>query len=167
MKRFRLFFALALIAMIALGESGFMLASAQQTDPAATATPLADVATPGGTLPNNPSIQLVKVAGGLADPVNLARANDGSSRLFIVERVGMIRVIDKDGNLLPDPFLDISAPVKTDFLEQGLLGLAFHPEYATNGLFYVYYSDYQTNGDTVLAEFHVSADDPEQGRSRE
>ncbi len=160
MKRFRLFFALALIAMIALGESGFVLASAQQTDPAATATPLADVATPGGTLPNNPSIQLVKVAGGLADPVNLASANDGSSRLFIVERVGMIRVIDKDGNLLPDPYLDISALVKTDFLEQGLLGLAFHPEYATNGLFYVYYSDYQTNGDTVLAEFHVSADDP-------
>ena len=160
MKRFRLLFALALIALIALGESGFLLASAQPADPAATATPLADVATPGGTLPGNPSIQLVKVAGGLADPVNLASANDGSSRLFVVERVGMIRVIDKDGNLLPDPFLDISALVKTDFLEQGLLGLAFHPEYATNGLFYVYYSDYQTNGDTVLAEFHVSADDP-------
>jgi glucose/arabinose dehydrogenase/plastocyanin len=157
-KPFRLLFALALIAMIALGESSFMLASAQQGDSAAT--PLADVATPDGTLPNNPSIQLVKVAGGLADPVNLASANDGSGRLFVVERVGMIRVIDKDNNLLPDPFLDISALVKTDFLEQGLLGLAFHPDYTTNGLFYVYYSDYLTNGDTVLAEFHVSADDP-------
>jgi hypothetical protein len=68
----------------------------------------------------------------------------------------MIRIIDKDGNLLPDPFLDISSLVKTDFLEQGLLGLAFHPDYAKTGLFYVYYVDYQTNGDTVLAEFHVS-----------
>jgi len=160
MKQFRLLFALALVAMIGLGGSGAGLTSAQQATPAATAPALADVATPNGTLPGNPKIQLVQVASGLADPVNIASANDGSGRLFIVERVGMIRIVDKDGKLLPDPFLDISALVKTDFLEQGLLGLAFHPDYAKNGLFYVYYSDYQTNGDTVLAEFHVSKDDP-------
>jgi glucose/arabinose dehydrogenase/uncharacterized cupredoxin-like copper-binding protein len=164
MKSFRLLFALALAALMAVGGTSLSATSAQQATPEAspspTATPLADVATPGGTLPNNPKIQLVKVAGGLADPVNMAEPNDGSGRLFIVERVGMIRIVDKDGKLLPDPFLDISSLVKTDFLEQGLLGLAFHPDYAKNGLFYVYYSDYQTNGDTVLAEFHVSKDDP-------
>jgi glucose/arabinose dehydrogenase/uncharacterized cupredoxin-like copper-binding protein len=118
------------------------------------------VATPGGTIPNNPKIQLVKVAGGVADPINVASANDGSGRIFVVERIGRVRVIDKDGKLLPDPFLDIQSLVKTDFLEQGLLGLAFSPDYKTNGLFYVYYSDYQTNGDVVLSEYKVSSDDP-------
>ncbi|HEX3303051.1 MAG TPA: PQQ-dependent sugar dehydrogenase [Thermomicrobiales bacterium] len=118
------------------------------------------VATPGGTIPNNPKIQLVKVAGGLADPINIASANDGSGRIFVVERIGRIRIVDKDGKLLPDPFLDIQSLVKTDFLEQGLLGLAFSPDYKTNGLFYVYYSDYQTNGDVVLSEYKVSSDDP-------
>ena len=67
----------------------------------------------------------MKVAGGLADPINVASANDGSGRIFVVERIGRIRIVDKDGNLLPDPFLDIQTLVKTDFLEQGLLGLAF------------------------------------------
>ena len=118
------------------------------------------VATPNGTIPGNPKIQLVKVAGGLADPINVASANDGSGRIFVVERIGRVRIVDKDGNLLPDPFLDIQTLVKTDFLEQGLLGLAFSPDYKTNGLFYVYYSDYQTNGDVTLSEYKVSADDP-------
>lgn len=164
MKQFRLLLAFALTALMMLSGSAMMLTSAQgatpAAGPAATAAPLADVATPDGTLPGNPQIQLVKIADGLADPVNLTSAYDGSGRLFIVERVGMIRIVDQDGKLLPDPFLDISDLVKTDFLEQGLLGLAFHPDYENNGLFYIYYSDYQTNGDTVLAEFHVSSDDP-------
>jgi glucose/arabinose dehydrogenase/uncharacterized cupredoxin-like copper-binding protein len=151
---------LSLLAIVAMAGVGMLGASAQDATPAAEAPPLGDVATPGGTLPGNPQIQLVQVASGLADPVNVASADDGSGRIFVVERVGMIRIIDKDGNLLPDPFLDISSLVKTDFLEQGLLGLAFHPDYAKTGLFYVYYVDYQTNGDTVLAEFHVSKDDP-------
>ena len=160
MSRFRPMQLLSLIAMLAFAAFGLIGASAQEATPAATAPPLGDAVTPNGTLPGNPQIQLVKVADGLADPVNIAAADDGSGRLFIVERVGLIRIVDKDGNLLPDPFLDISSLVKTDFLEQGLLGLAFHPGYAQSGLFYVYYSDYLTNGDTVLAEFHVSKDDP-------
>src|SRR3954453_6686790 len=59
------------------------------------------VATPNGTIPGNPKIQLVKVAGGLADPINVASANDGSGRSFVVERIGRIRIVDKGGNFLP------------------------------------------------------------------
>jgi glucose/arabinose dehydrogenase/uncharacterized cupredoxin-like copper-binding protein len=118
-------------------------------------------------LPGSPSIQLVKVVDGLADPVNVAAPNDGSGRLFVVERVGRIRIV-QDGELLEEPFLDISENVKIDFQEQGLLGLAFHPDSATNGRFFIYYTDYQTNGDSFLVEYAVSDDpnvaDPESGR---
>ncbi|MBW3634005.1 MAG: PQQ-dependent sugar dehydrogenase [Chloroflexi bacterium] len=117
-------------------------------------------ALPDGTLPGNPSIQLVKVADGLIDPVNAASPNDGSGRIFVVERVGYLRIIEQDGTVLEEPFLDIATTVKIDFLEQGLLGVAFHPDYANNGRFYVFYSDYRTQGDHFLVEYTVSADDP-------
>jgi len=159
MFRSRFMHALSLLAILVFAGVGLIGVSAQEATPAPAAPPLADVATPDGTLPGNPQIQLVKVAEGLADPVNIAAPDDGSGRVFVVERTGTIRIIDKDGKLLPDPFLDISSSVKTDFLEQGLLGLAFHPNFAESGLFYVYYADFRTT-DTVLAEFHVSKDDP-------
>jgi glucose/arabinose dehydrogenase len=127
-------------------------------------TPMApsvgEAAQPGGTLPGNPEIQLVEVATGLVDPINVTNAGDGSGRVFIVERVGFVRILDANGELLADPFLDVSNTVKTDFLEQGLLGLAFHPDYANNGRFFVYYSDYSTNGAHTLAEYAVSPDNP-------
>jgi len=119
--------------------------------------PAAPVATGSDQLPGNPEIQLVKVADGLADPVAVAAPADGSGRVFIVERVGRIRIV-QDGKLLEKPFLDIKDIVKYDFLEQGLLGLAFHPDFATNGRFFVYYVDWQTNGDVFLVEYHVSDD---------
>lgn len=156
-QRTRVVVALAYVCMLAAG--GLLSVSAQDSPPPA-APPLGAVATPGGTIAGSPQVQLVQVAGGLADPVNVASPTDGSGRLFVVERIGVIRIVGKDGKLLPDPFLDISQSVKTDFLEQGLLGLAFHPDYKTNGLFYVYYNDYQTTGDGFLVEYHVSADDP-------
>jgi glucose/arabinose dehydrogenase len=118
------------------------------------------VAHPGGDLPGNPAIQLVQVAKGLVDPINIASAPDGSGRLFVVERIGRIRIVDPDGTLLPTPFLDISRTVKSDYLEQGLLGLAFDPNYETNGYFYVNYTDWRTNGDTFIVRFKTSADDP-------
>ncbi|HEV2107604.1 MAG TPA: PQQ-dependent sugar dehydrogenase, partial [Thermomicrobiales bacterium] len=104
------------------------------------------VAQPGGDLPGEPSLQLVKVADGLIDPINVQTANDGTGRLFIVERTGTVRIL-QDGQVLKEPFLDISSEVKIDFLEQGLLGMAFHPDYENNGRFFVYYSDYRTQGD--------------------
>ncbi|MEA2522934.1 MAG: hypothetical protein QOF73_161 [Thermomicrobiales bacterium] len=158
MTRIRL--VLATVLAIVLAGTGSLGVIAQEGTPVPQAPPLGNVAQPNGTLPGNPQIQLVKVADGLADPVNATNAADGSGRVFIVERVGRIRILDQGGNLLPDPFLDIRSLVKIDFLEQGLLGLAFHPEYETNGLFYVYYSDYLTNGRLFLSEYHVSADDP-------
>ena len=95
---------------------------------------------------------------GLELPVDIQNAGDGSGRLFIVEKHGRIRIL-KGGQVLPNPFLDISAEVGSRYTEQGLLGLAFHPHYSQSGLFYVNYTD--ENGNTVIARFHVSADNPD------
>ena len=119
----------------------------------------ATVAQPGGDLPGDPTLELVQVAEGLIDPVNVSSPRDGSGRLFVLERTGTVRIIEDD-QLVEDPFLDITSEVKIDFLEQGLLGLAFHPDYANNGRFFVYYIDYRTNGMQFVVEYSVSADDP-------
>lgn len=119
------------------------------------------VAQPGeGTLPNDPQVQLVLVTDQVFEPVNIAAPNDGTGRIFVVERAGRIRVIDGDGNLLEEPFLDIQNNVQSQFLEQGLLGLAFHPDYANNGLFYVNYTDLLRAGDLLTVQYRVSADNP-------
>jgi glucose/arabinose dehydrogenase len=104
---------------------------------------------PEGAVP----VALEQVAEGLDFPLYLT-APPGDPRLFVVEKGGAIRVI-KDGALLAEPFLDIHAQVSTGG-EQGLLGLAFDPAYATNGRFIVHYTN--TAGDTRLSAFHVSAD---------
>jgi glucose/arabinose dehydrogenase len=119
------------------------------------------VAQPGGELGEGIDIQLIEVADGLYDPVNVAMANDGSGRIFVVERVGYVRIVESDGTVLEEPFLDLSNVVTTTVhTEQGLLGLAFHPDYASNGLFYVYYAEARTNGNMILVEYQVSEDDP-------
>jgi glucose/arabinose dehydrogenase/plastocyanin len=147
--------------MLVVGAGGLPGAAASQEERPADFSPFpGPVAHPGGTLPGNPAVQLVKVADGFIDPVNLANAGDGSGRLFVVQRTGQILIIDQAGTVLETPFLDIAALVKIDHQEQGLLGLAFHPDYAQNGLFYIYYSDFRTNGDHFLVERRVSADDP-------
>jgi glucose/arabinose dehydrogenase/plastocyanin len=118
------------------------------------------VAKPGGELPGNPEVALVKVTDGLVDPITVSAPNDGSGRLFVVERVGRIRIVDEGGQLLPTPFLDITPTVKIDFLEQGLLGLAFDPDFEENGYFYINYTDWRTNGDTFIVRYTVSDDNP-------
>jgi glucose/arabinose dehydrogenase len=97
------------------------------------------------------------VVSGLDLPTDIQNAGDGSGRLFIVEKYGRILVF-QNNQLLPVPFLDIQTEVGSQHTEQGLLGLAFHPNYATSGLFNVNYTD--KNGNTVVARFHVSANDP-------
>src|SRR5215204_5620234 len=145
--------------------SGWLLAAvvpglAQNGTPAAESEERAS-ALLGGDLPGDPRIQLVKVASGLNDPVNIAFPPDGSGRIFVVERQGLIRIVDVDGTLREEPFLDLSTQVTVRGSgEQGLLGLAFHPDYATNGRFYVDYNSLTANNDVFVTEFLVSEDDP-------
>ncbi len=124
-------------------------------------------------------IALEEVASGLAAPVQLTHAGDGSGRIFIADQAGQVRIIDANGDLLEEPFLDITDRMVTQsefFDERGLLGIAFHPDYETNGRFFVRYSA-PREGDPaepcndpkgfivgchseVLSEFAVSAGDP-------
>jgi glucose/arabinose dehydrogenase len=97
------------------------------------------------------------VADGFDQPVQVVAPDDGSDRLFVVEQSGQIRII-QDGEVAPEPFLDIGDLVSCCG-EQGLLSVAFHPHFADNGLFFVDYTD--TNGDTMVARYQVSADDPD------
>jgi glucose/arabinose dehydrogenase len=95
------------------------------------------------------------VATGLTQPLDLESPPDNSGRLFVVEKGGTIRII-QNGTVLPQPFLNISAKVITQ-VEEGLLGLTFHPNFATNGKFYVNYV--RNNGgqvQSVISEFTAS-----------
>jgi glucose/arabinose dehydrogenase len=97
-------------------------------------------------------LTLEPVVSGLTAPVFLT-APAGDSRLFVLERIGRIRVVAA-GALLPTPFLDITDRV--NFIgERGLLGMAFHPQFATNGYFYVYYVN--LDGDMVVERFASTA----------
>jgi glucose/arabinose dehydrogenase len=125
-----------------------------------------DVARPGGMLPGSPKVALVKVADGFNDPVNVASAFDGTGRLFVVERVGRIKIV-KDGKVLPDPFLDLTAinplgtDVQTGFVEQGLYSVAFHPKFRENGHFFVHYASLPFNGDGLIVRFTVDPNRPD------
>jgi glucose/arabinose dehydrogenase len=88
------------------------------------------------------------VYGGLERPVDIQHAGD--ARLFVVEQAGAVRIIE-GGQVRPDPFLDIRDRVGDEGSEQGLLGLAFHPSYATNSSFFVDYTD--NLGNTVIARY--------------
>jgi glucose/arabinose dehydrogenase len=100
------------------------------------------------------SLVLEPVATGLSNPIGLVDAKDGSGRLFVVLQGGQIRVIDDTG-VRATPFLNLGALVSTGS-ERGLLGLAFHPDYESNGRFFVDYTD--SAGNTVVARYQVSAD---------
>lgn len=110
----------------------------------------------GGTVSDS-VLALEPIITGLNTPIFLT-APAGDPRLFIAEKDGVIRVY-KNGAVLPTPFLDLTS-LTTKGPEQGLLGMAFDPNYATNGRFYVSYTtDGPTGGGTsVIARYHVSAD---------
>ena len=101
--------------------------------------------------PNNYEWRLI--ASGLNRPVDVQSALDGSGRLFIIEKYGVIRVYE-NGQLLEQPFLNIDDRVNDDSNEMGLLGLAFHPDYEQNGFFYVNYTG--TGGNTFISRFQAS-----------
>ncbi|MEW5989147.1 MAG: PQQ-dependent sugar dehydrogenase, partial [Chloroflexota bacterium] len=110
------------------------------------------IRSPQGTV----DLSFVPFATGLAEPVDIANAED--DRLFVVERQGTIRVVEADGTVLETPFLDIDDRVGSAGSEQGLLGLAFHPDYASNGYFYVNYTN--NSGDTRVSRFSRDPSDP-------
>ena len=97
----------------------------------------------------------VLIAAGFTEPVDIVHAGD--DRLFIVERTGKIKILFPDSSVTT--FLDITSNVGSEGGEQGLLGVVFHPEYATNGYFYVNYTDLL--GDTHISRFSVSGADPD------
>jgi cysteine-rich repeat protein len=103
------------------------------------------------------ALDAVAIATGLARPTAIAAPRLDPSRLFVVEQIGRIRLV-KNGTLLPAPFLDIQAKTATTcpYSERGLLGLAFDPDYETNGRFYVNYTNIA--GDTVIARYTVTGD---------
>jgi len=105
---------------------------------------------------SNTRLGLQQVVGGLTNPVGITNAGDGSNRLFITLQNGRI-VIVQNGQLRPTPFLDVSALVSCCG-ERGLLGVAFHPSYETNRIFFINYTD--RNGDTVVARYRARTDDP-------
>jgi cysteine-rich repeat protein len=102
-----------------------------------------------------PATVLQPYMSGLSSPVFLTHAGDGSNRVFVVEQAGRIQVV-QPGSTTPTVFLNITSRVAFGG-EQGLLGLAFHPQYASNGRFFVDYTR-QPDGATVIAEYHVSGD---------
>lgn len=115
---------------------------------------------PGETVPNLPPLQSVTlelVFDGFRQPIALT-APAGDDRLFVVQRVGVIRILDESRQMLDPAFLDITDRVLAGGIEQGLLGLAFHPDYAENGRFFVYYTDKE--GRRQLSEFQVTSTDP-------
>lgn len=102
------------------------------------------------------TIELELVQDGFSQPLHLQ--NSGDNRLFIVEKGGKIKIILEDNTVSPTPFLDLSDIISTQG-EQGLLGLAFHPDYDNNGYFFVNYTN--TAGNTQISRFTVSAANPD------
>jgi glucose/arabinose dehydrogenase len=128
-------------ALRTLGSAALLIGTAGCSD--------ADPSTPAPTPGDPAEARLELVVDGLQSPILLTHAPGDSSRLFVLEQPGRIRVI-RDGTLLSAPFLDI-ASITSDGGERGLLGLAFHPDYASNGHFFVNHTD--TNGDTRILRF--------------
>ncbi len=117
-------------------------------------------AQPGGKVTGKVAISLVKVADGLIDPIHVGAPKDGSGRVFVCERPGLVRII-KDGKLLDKPFLDIKDKTLSSFLEEGLFCIEFHPDFKNNGKCYVCYSDLWFNGATLITEYTVSKKNPD------
>jgi len=119
------------------------------------------------------SYDLKLVADNFVAPLSVVDANDGTNRLFVVDQIGKIWIINPDGTTLSNPFLDITSKLVTLFPsydERGLLSLAFHPNFKSNGKFYVFYTapprpggpepGAQWDNTTVISEFKVSGGNP-------
>ncbi len=113
---------------------------------------------PAPAAPTGDSLScLERIASGLSQPLFVTHPPGDSERIFVVEKAGTIKIIRlSDNSVLPTPFLPSTVLNVSTNSEQGLLGLAFHPDYATNGFFYVNYTN--SSGNTRIARFQVSTD---------
>ncbi|HET8810315.1 MAG TPA: PQQ-dependent sugar dehydrogenase [Flavobacteriaceae bacterium] len=103
-------------------------------------------------------VNLQVFANGFDQPIGLKTTGvPGDDRIFVVEKGGKVKILNPNGSVNPVPFLDISGQVSTGG-ERGLLGLVFHPNFASNGYLYVNYTD--TNGDTQVSRFTVNGVNP-------
>lgn len=123
--------------------------------PSPASTPTATTTAPRRFDAGRVSLTAEEVAAGFTEPLLVTHAGDGSGRLFVLEKIGRIRLLDGS------TFLDIRDRVTSPQLfsterEQGLLGLAFHPRFAENGYFYVHYNDLR--GNHVISRFRVKQD---------
>lgn len=107
--------------------------------------------------PQAQTLDIQSFATGFSSPLDIQNAGD--ERLFVVERGGIIKIVAADGSVKSTPFLNISDRVSKDGGERGLLGLAFHPEYASNGYFYVDYVN--KDGNTQISRFSANTNDPD------
>ena len=114
---------------------------------------------PAGFDPQRIQLELERAWAGLSKPLGLVHAGDDSGRVFVLEQGGLIKVVE-NGQLLSRPFLDLTGQVSAigpGYSERGLLGLAFHPRFRDNGLFFVNYTD--RRGDTQVVRYRVSPAD--------
>ncbi|GAB1470907.1 PQQ-dependent sugar dehydrogenase [Chloroflexota bacterium] len=164
MKRF-LILSTCLLTLLACGGNGIPaptvtplspteVVSAPQTESQPQPEP-ATVASTVTQFPDPNAFTWTPVMSGLTRPVDLRSAQDGSGRLFVIEKYGAIRIF-KDGQLLVQPFLKIDDRVDESGNEMGLLGLAFHPDFEQNGYFYVNYTG--SKGNTRISRFTANGD---------
>jgi len=155
--------ALTINAVSACGPANEPTVIPPDSEPSAEETAAPEGAPSPGEL-DDIELELELVADGFEEPVYLTGAGDGSGRMFVVERVGRVRVLRADGSSADVmPFLDISAKTRNDS-ERGLLGLAFPRTYASEGEplvgeFFIHYSD--SDGNTVVSRMRVSPQDPD------
>lgn len=122
--------------------------------------------------PQGPKLDLSLIAEGFTSPIAMAVPGDGTNRLFVVDQIGQIRIIDANLGLISEPFLDIAdrmVELTPEYDERGLLGMAFHPDFINNGRFFVFYNTPLAENDPPdfdsrvrVSEFRVSENDPNQ-----
>jgi glucose/arabinose dehydrogenase len=126
------------------------------TLPPATHVSLTPLPANVSKLPDLQAFTWQVVADGFDQPVALLDAMDGSGRLFVVERGGLVRIL-QDGEVLPTPFLDVRDRIGlTGSTSAGMLGMVFHPGFSENGYFFIHYTN--VSGQSVIARLQTDAD---------
>ena len=130
----------------------------------ATVLPAGSTGSDASNFPDATAYKWNKVVSGFVSPVDIEFTDDGLGRMFVIEQAGRILIVEK-GQILAPAFLDIRDRVGSSGNEQGLLGLAFHPDFKDNPFFYVNYTD--INGNTVIARFKANGNTADPGSEKD